>query len=333
MNSDHLIGPVKYKRRYGFIDHSGAFVIEPVFESLGPFAEGLAAFRKEGKYGFIDYRGEIAIPPVHETDRLAGPIFSDRLAAVGQYGEVGYINPLGEFDIPKKFGVGRDFFQNLTVVDFATSPVEHAVINRDGDVVSRLDVYEVPYVSGWPSSWDLFGCFVVVNHELLTAFLNWKGEVIFPAKYPLMTEFCEGVAGFTENNEEGYNIYGLVSLSGEILHRPSFYRMGPFAEGLAPAGRGPKQFGFINPVGEWVIEPKFRQAQCFSEGLACVTVHDNTRRGKKGFINRSGEMVIEPRFHREASFYNGFAQVEYEGKHAVIDKTGRVIWETEIDSD
>jgi hypothetical protein len=107
--------------------------------------------------------------------------------------------------------------------------------------------------------------------------------------------------------------------------------MGNFKEGLSCAGLNLKEYGFINSRGEWVIEPRFRKAQSFSSGLACVTFDTNKERGKKGFINLKGDMVIEPRFDRESSFHNGFAQVEYEGKRAVIDKLGRVIWEVTLD--
>ena len=71
------------------------------------------------------------------------------------------------------------------------------------------------------------------------------------------------------------------------------------------------------------IEPKYRHAQRFSEGLAFVTIN-----GKDGCINTKGEMVIDPRFSSASGFDQGHAQVEYDGKNAVIDNTGHVIWET-----
>ncbi|MBI4327680.1 MAG: WG repeat-containing protein [Chloroflexi bacterium] len=326
MNGDHLIGPVKYKRHYGFIDYSGQFVIEPVFEGLGCFNEGLACFKKDVRYGFIDSRGEIAIAPIFESDRGSGPTFVGGLAAVGGYGKVGYINYAGEFVIPATFGLGWDFVDMFALVGAGGEKANYYLIDRKGTVLRQLEVFEIPYLSGYPRSWDLFGCFFKVDTRFLVGFLNWKGEIIFPPKYPWMTDFFEGVAGFSEVQDGYRRAYGLVRLSGEVLRQPSFYEMSNFQEGVARAGRTPKEFGFINLRGEWVIEPKFRQAQPFSEGLACVTVN-----GKKGFIDIQGEMVIEPRFDREASFHQGFAQVEYEGKRAVIDKSGRVIWETEQD--
>lgn len=333
MKSGHLIGPVEYKGRYGFINHSGEFAIDPVFEALGQFKEGLACFRKEGRFGFINSKGETTIAAVFESDNLAGPRFSSGLAAVGRYGKVGYISHAGEFVIPEILNLGWDFIGEFAFIERNISgKPTYAVMDKNGSTGAKLDVSEIPHIPDFPMDWNCFGCFFKVDPDLIV-FMNWKGEVVFPPRFPAMTDFFAGIAGFSETREGPDDLYGLVAMSGEVVRQPGFIQMSDFEEGLARAGRAPKEFGFINSHGDWVIEPKFRQAQPFSEGLACVTVHDNTRRGKKGFTNRRGELVIEPRFDCEVRFHDGFAQVEYEGKRAVIDKTGRVIWETEVESE
>ncbi len=49
--------------RWGFIDRTGAWVIEPRFLWAEPFSEGLAPAREEGVCGFIDRSGAWAIEP------------------------------------------------------------------------------------------------------------------------------------------------------------------------------------------------------------------------------------------------------------------------------
>ncbi|HEU0047062.1 MAG TPA: WG repeat-containing protein, partial [Nitrososphaera sp.] len=50
------------KKKIGFIDKSGKFVIEPKYGEAGPFSEGLARVKvveeEEGKVGFIDHKGQ-----------------------------------------------------------------------------------------------------------------------------------------------------------------------------------------------------------------------------------------------------------------------------------
>ena len=43
--------------------------------------------------------------------------------------------------------------------------------------------------------------------------------------------------------------------------------------------------GFIDPQGQWVIEPKYEQAEPFSQGMAAVKEN-----GKWGYIFRQGRM-------------------------------------------
>ena len=47
------------------------------------------------------------------------------------------------------------------------------------------------------------------------------------------------------------------------------------------------KFGYINKTGNFSIEPKYKVAKNFSEGLAAVEID-----GKWGFINTKGEIII-----------------------------------------
>ena len=50
-------------KKCGFIDKSGKVVIEPQFDDVGAFIEGLAWVKKDGKWGFIDKSGKVVIEP------------------------------------------------------------------------------------------------------------------------------------------------------------------------------------------------------------------------------------------------------------------------------
>lgn len=54
----------------GFLDYDGNFVIDPVFEDVWSFSEGLAAAQIDGKIGFIDKSGQFIIPPKFEADMM-----------------------------------------------------------------------------------------------------------------------------------------------------------------------------------------------------------------------------------------------------------------------
>jgi hypothetical protein len=55
--------PAEQDKRWGFVNHSGDFVIPPQFDWASSFSEGLAPVLVENKYGFIDETGAVVIEP------------------------------------------------------------------------------------------------------------------------------------------------------------------------------------------------------------------------------------------------------------------------------
>ncbi|MDJ1175687.1 WG repeat-containing protein [Roseofilum capinflatum] len=89
------------KPRYGFIDKTGKIVIEPVYEEVKAFSEGLAAVKVGGLWGYIDRSGTMVIEPQFQQ---AQP-FSEGLAGVQGDSTWGYINPEGTWMIEGGFHV------------------------------------------------------------------------------------------------------------------------------------------------------------------------------------------------------------------------------------
>lgn len=119
--------------------------------------------------------------------------------------------------------------------------------------------------------------------------------------------------------------------------------------------------GFRNLDGKIVIEPKFDDAEMFSEGYSCVRIGDkyglidengnyilplqsyeslgNIHNGlamfrlndKVGFINIKGQEVIKPQFDWVGDFSEGLCVVRNDngkigtGKYGYIDTTGKVV--------
>ncbi|MFH0834498.1 MAG: WG repeat-containing protein, partial [Patescibacteria group bacterium] len=74
-----------------------------------------------------------------------------------------------------------------------------------------------------------------------------------------------------------------------------------------------------------VIEPYLGSASSFSEGLACVSVG-----GKFGYINLLGDFVINPQFEyvgdtSSPDFKDGVAKVKREGEFLYINKKGEAV--------
>lgn len=82
-------------------------------------------------------------------------------------------------------------------------------------------------------------------------------------------------------------------------------------------------YGYVNSSGSWAIEPRFENAQEFSEGAAAVNTMESG--WKWGYIRPDGTFLIEPEFEGANAFIDGFAVVSKAGLAATIDKSGNYI--------
>ena len=67
-----------------------------------------------------------------------------------------------------------------------------------------------------------------------------------------------------------------------------------------------KLFGYINTQGMYEIEPQFKDAKSFSEGVALVLSKENK---KWGYIDKSGKWIIKPQFDGGKAFKSGIGFV------------------------
>lgn len=81
-------------------------------------------------------------------------------------------------------------------------------------------------------------------------------------------------------------------------------------------------WGYIDKTGKEVINPQFKSAGQFSEGLAAVRLN-----GTYGFIDKSGSFIIKPKFDFALPFQGGQAKVFLDGKPYFIDKKGNVTFQ------
>ncbi len=49
--------------KYGLMDYTGKWVVQPTLDGAGPFVEGVAAIKQRGLWGMVDTTGNLVIPP------------------------------------------------------------------------------------------------------------------------------------------------------------------------------------------------------------------------------------------------------------------------------
>ncbi|GHT08681.1 hypothetical protein AGMMS49525_17840 [Bacteroidia bacterium] len=112
--------------------------------------------------------------------------------------------------------------------------------------------------------------------------------------------------------------WGYINLEGEYVIKPKFEEAQSFQDGLALVKSGGK-WGYINLEGEYAIAPQFKEANSFHEDLARV----KSVGGKVGYIGKDGKYVIAANYQDGSDFFGEQAFVlSASGAVVCIDKTG-----------
>ena len=317
------------------------FVIQPQFNDVGYFNEGLAPVKVGDLWGYIN-RNKFVIEPQYNNARS----FHEGLAAV-QIGDLwGYINKDRELVIEPKFDSVGSFREGLahakqcrsshdyvTCVVFEQLPpffssfiYKLGYINKSGNFDIRLDPKQLdskkiqlirdfneglaPIKVG-----DLWG---YIDKNPYPTPEKWKGSGLRPAKSllrrnmnyfirPQFTDariFNEGLAPVKVGDLWGY----IRKETRNFFIRPKFDAAGNFSEGLAPVKIG-NEWGYISKeTREFAIELDFNNIDDignFIKGLARVKIN-----GQWGYINKAGVFVIPPKFDAAGNFSEGLTPVK-----------------------
>ena len=118
--------------KWGYIDKQGTLVIQPQFDTAGPFRNGLAVVANDRKFGYIDKTGKIVIP----LQFASAGSFSEGLASVriGDYmaGKDGYIDEQGKIVIEPQFDSAFPFNGGLADVRIGD---KYGFIDKTGKIV------------------------------------------------------------------------------------------------------------------------------------------------------------------------------------------------------
>ena len=264
--------------KFGFMDITGTVIIEPQYDNVGQFSEGLASVRadwNEGS-GYIDTTGQYVIEPIY----LAAGRFSENVAPVkvkiqGKE-KWGYINKKGDFVIEPKYSSAHSFINGKALVTFDRKTV---YIDLMGNVLGSVGD---PYI-------DFYDGLRKCTSNRRYGYINEDGKIIITPQFTAATRFSEGLAGVKKRDEK----YGFIDTTGNYVIPPKFENVGCFSQGLCNIKIG-KKYGYINKSGNIVIKPTLEEAMHFDDNGLAIDRKD----GKLGLIDNKGVWVVSPEFNR-----------------------------------
>jgi len=278
---------------WGLIDDKGNVVVEPQYDDLYgeyyEFYEGMARVSKDWAWGFIDNTGKEVIPTRY--DWVSN--FKEGLAAVLIDEKMGFINKSGNVVIPPIFDDVTVFDNGVAVVidDYETGKI--SLIDKLGKKITDTNYFSES--SMYEGNVFNEGVFWVSNSEGLVGAIDRTGRTVIDLKY---------------------------DYAGDVLNGAMSYE---FSEGAAIVGRNLQRSIIDTKGAELAKLTKYDgnanfTAGVFIEGLAPISV-DN----KWGYIDKTGKEIVAPYYEWVYSFNEGLAPVYLDGKFGFIDKTGKEI--------
>lgn len=322
--------------KWGFIDRTGQFVINPKFDApptvaapYNPteygkirhksyvFSEGLAAVVKDGKWVYIDHGGLINIPEVGSPLRFdAARAFQEGLANVMVNGRWGYIDKFGEFVIQPQYLFPADFQEGyaLVVTQEGNQKLDWIVIDKRGKVCHADQRVVTNFYGGIAA---IMGDFRKVNESQNDRMQFWftdsKG-IRFPEEpqFDDVGHFGDGLCPVLVGSEPSEETYS--------------YRY----ELIRSAKRIGGKWGYIRQDGSMAFVPTFSRARSFSQGIAAVRNDQQLW----AYMDLSGSYLSSFEFRFASDFDTcGIATVqlgpshnEFDGHFAYVDQSGEIIW-------
>lgn len=184
--------------KWGFIDKTGKRVIQPEFKEVGSFSNGVAAIRRDSSksFTFINKSGDFVTSSVFEGDIDQG--FQNGLLLAKNGEKMGYRNQSGKWAIQPKFDEAKNFSEGLARVKIND---QWGYISRNGNLVIPVQ---------FAIAEDFSEGLAVVRKDNKCGYIDTRGKFVTPLVEVKgyegcpMGSFSEGRARVNDNGKWGY---------------------------------------------------------------------------------------------------------------------------------
>ncbi|MBO6575781.1 MAG: WG repeat-containing protein [Rhodothermales bacterium] len=296
------------------IDSTGKRVGDAVFESVPAFDGPVGAARRDGRWGLIDRSGAWVVEPRygeasahgnrvlardaqgwHLLDASGRTLTSEPYAAISPPGDgVAAFQELSPGRGKEgKWGLlsaddGRVVLR--PELDAAGVPAEGLVpaaryrkliflrLERRWGYVDQAGQWRIEPLFGFARTFsDGLG---LATDGRAGVYLDASGDTVLVAEHALVASFSDGLARFGEPGSQGF-----MDVEGAVRIEARFEAASDFRNGRA-AVRQDGRWGYIDTTGAWVVPPTFETAGTFQGGLTLVRFQ-----GRHQYIDLQGNVI------------------------------------------
>lgn len=271
------------------------------------------------KWGYINKEGKFIISPEFDW---AYDFKDNNLAIIYKNEKMGLVDKTGKVVLEPKYDMIDGFYEGIAT---AADENKYFIINDKGENVFQSDGYVNAFSDGLAVTYKHVG-----DYNLLYGYVNPKGEMIIEQKYKQAGNFKNGKAIVRTQDER----MQIIDKKGEVIAELDFDITGDFSEGLAVfRDKITNKYGYIDDLGDTVLEPIYTSAYAFEDGCAIVNTSEEDYL-HFGVINKKGEFIINPEYSSITYLGNElFAVSKNENgyfpdvfmKKAVINREGKQI--------
>lgn len=352
--------------KYGYINQSGEYVIEPKFTNAEKFSKNGLAFvgdSETGNIGYIDTKGNWAIEPIYKKGLSFG---NNGLAFVSKDGIFwGLINEKGDYVVEPKFMNVNEFKDGLALVSedgrywsyidekgkYLFEP-QYTKISEyiDGLAIAEVDGYKFfidekgknIFNNNWHEVYPFVEDIAIVCVNGAYGYIDKNGKYLLePIVFGELTNFSEGRAFRKDYHGQYYMIDKEMNVLTEPIYDLNGTRNLKCNDGYYLVRRADKEsyssYTYLDKNGNEIL-PKdgtyYKVATRFQNGLAIVCEADSEY---CGYINTDGDYFIKPTFPSATEFKGDIAYVSTEKNgllpknYKYIDKSGNIVVEYDND--
>lgn len=303
------------RKRWGFIDKSGHFVIEPTYDLVKPFKDGRTAVGIGERYFEIDKTGKILSREmtrdelVKATDEKSWAIEADERA---KEEKAKYKGDIFDATGTKRLGSATEskignFSEGLaacTLPPRLPSDNYGPGMNRTGYIDERGRMVIAPSFYKGEEFHD--GIAIVEGagkSDYGSGYIDKNGRLLGGRYYNVARNFSHGLAVVNlEDKTKGIDEWGFIDRSGREL-MGHWTKVGEFSGKVVAVRDKSGLWGFVNKDGKTVLPNTYKLVgDEFAENLTYV----KTTNGY-GFIDENGHTVIAPSFVDADNFSDGLA--------------------------
>lgn len=303
--------PIVTDEKYGFMNSTGRIVIQPQYDEVGPFRNGLAVVSKDSKYGVINKKNELIVDFVY--DEILD-FQQDRAIAI-KNGNYNLIDRSGRHISSSSF---KDIFNFSNQIYIGLRDSLYLFLDKNLKEISNLKFQEIGDLKSGFSISQLNDYYGVIDSNL-----NVKIKFEFNEIEP----FDKGIFVYTSNGKKGLIRFDGFKITEAVYDEISnlnfenntvLVKTGSLISWLKKDG-----MKFIDFTTEYF--PNALEVAQFSKGLAVFK-----KKGKYGFVDEKGKLAFKPSLDYSSKYVNAIP-VFKEGKWGLIDLRSKLIKNYEYD--